>query len=251
MSAHRGHIYARSRADDAVERAIHQLAHLLAKQALDPTAQEALDTLRKAWRTARLGAQTDPLTQLPNRACFESALETAIERGRIRKTRVVLMFLDLDGFKEVNDRYGHQAGDLLLSTVAKRVVSSVRDRDLVARYGGDEFVVLLEDDAAPEIARSIAQRIVEAVSTAYSLDGAAFSLSVSVGAALFPEHASGATDLIQHADLAMYRAKRRRASAHYLVYDASFEREGQSGVRSFADMQGRSDPSSNGQSSGS
>jgi diguanylate cyclase (GGDEF)-like protein len=239
MSAHKGHVYARNRADEAVEQAICQLAHLMAENALTPSTREALDALRKAWRVARIGAQTDPLTQLPNRACFEQALEAAIERASQRRSRVILMFLDLDGFKEVNDRYGHQAGDLLLNTVAKRVVSSVRDRDLVARYGGDEFVVLLEDDAAPEVARHIAERIVEAVSTAYSIDGSAFSLSVSVGAALFPEHARCASELIQHADLAMYRAKRRRhSSAHYLVYDPSFEREGHSGVMAFADVLG-------------
>jgi diguanylate cyclase len=124
----------------------------------------------------------------------------------------------------VNDHLGHRAGDLLLKAVARRLVASVRDGDLVARYGGDEFVVLLQGPATMELATVLAQRIVENVSTAYSLDGVTFELSISLGVATYPGQASNTAELLEHADLAMYSAKRRGGRQHAL-YDESFARQ--------------------------
>jgi diguanylate cyclase (GGDEF)-like protein len=227
--------YAPRSADEAVERALHELAHLLSSEELSHQALAALEALRKAWLRAQRGAQTDLLTQLPNRAHFEHALYAATLQpsGSTHPssapeqdtggTNVALMFLDLDGFKTVNDQLGHRAGDLLLKAVARRLVASVRDGDLVARYGGDEFVVLLQGPATMELATVLAERIVENVSTAYSLDGVTFELSISVGVATYPEQARDTAELLEHADLAMYCAKRRGGRQHAL-YDESFAR---------------------------
>jgi diguanylate cyclase (GGDEF)-like protein len=215
-------------ADEAVAQAIQNLADVLSSSSeVSEDARAALETLRGAWVSAQRGAGTDVLTDLPNRAQFERALGTAMRDTN----RVVLMFLDLDGFKTVNDQMGHRAGDLLLRAVARRVQSSVRDGDLVARHGGDEFVVLLREPAAAELAPLLAQRIVENVSTAYSLEGTTFQLSVSVGVAVYPDHARDADTLLERADVAMYRAKRRGGGGH-AIYEESFERHHESGVLS-------------------
>ncbi len=229
MSAGRGHFDASNAADDAVSCAIRSLEGLLTQHPKQPQVEAALETLWSAWHHARHGAETDALTQLPNRACFEHAIERGITRAKAHFSRIVLMFLDLDGFKKVNDLYGHQAGDDLLNTVAKRILSSVRDGDLVARYGGDEFVVMLEEPCTPRIADMIAARIVEAINLPYAVGPVPLSLSISVGVALFPDHAKTAVDLIRRADIAMYRAK-SRGGLRYLVYDSSFEREPESGI---------------------
>lgn len=213
---------------EAVERALAELAQVLSSRELPPEAHQALEALKTAWQQVQQGAQTDALTQLPNRAHFEHALACALERVASTAS-VALMFLDLDGFKNVNDQFGHRAGDLLLKAVAKRVVASVRDGDLVARYGGDEFVVLLQGPATAELAPTLAQRIVENVSTAYSLDGAKFELSISIGVAVYPTHAKDAAELVERADASMYRAK-RRGGHQYAVYDESLAREHQSGI---------------------
>jgi diguanylate cyclase (GGDEF)-like protein len=137
--------------------------------------------------------------------------------------------LDLDGFKEVNDCHGHHAGDHLLVAVAKRILASVRDDDLVARFGGDEFVVLLDNPDGPQIACQIAGRVVDAVSTSYSVEGLTVSLNVSVGIALYPQHAQSGGELLRHADLAMYRAK-HQGGRRYEVYESEGGRASQSGI---------------------
>jgi diguanylate cyclase (GGDEF)-like protein len=196
------------REGDEVERAFSQLEQFVAEHGQGPVAREALEALRRAFRNANRDAQTDPLTGLPNRAWFQRALDDALTRCRRHGCVLALLFLDLDGFKDVNDRCGHEAGDLLLTAVARRVLSSVREGDLVARYGGDEFVVLLQGLESPEVAYGIAERVIEAVSTNYAVSGAAFQLTVSVGVALYPEHGCPAEELLRQADHAMYCAKR-------------------------------------------
>jgi diguanylate cyclase (GGDEF)-like protein len=245
---------AHMRADDAVERAISELEALLAERAGEPRAREALETLRHAWSSARVDAQTDPLTELPNRAWLRQALEDTIARCARTGAHAALLFLDLDGFKEVNDRHGHQAGDLLLAAVAKRVLSSVRDEDLVARHGGDEFVVLLENLESPQVAYGIAGRVVDAVSTNYAVDGDTFRLSVSVGVALYPQHGSTGGELLRNADLAMYRAK-NMGGRRYEICSNNGTREPQSGLTRapFASERppAERDPQAKAQSSGS
>jgi diguanylate cyclase (GGDEF)-like protein len=221
---------AREQESDAVERAIAELESVLAERTQDPRAREALETLRRAWTTARAGAHTDPLTELPNRAWLRQALEDTIQRCNRNHLAAAVLFLDLDGFKEVNDRHGHHAGDALLQAVAKRVVASIRDGDLVARHGGDEFVVLLERLESPEVAFGIAGRVVDAVSTVYAVESGTFKLSVSVGIALYPQHGKSGGELLRNADLAMYRAK-HQGGRRFELFNGAIPHEAPSGIR--------------------
>ena len=153
-------------------------------------------------------AYRDPLTGLANRTSLGPALEQAVERARRRGFKLAGVFIDLDGFKQINDLYGHDAGDRCLIEVARRLRAAVRASDVVARLGGDEFFVLLEevqDEAAVELV--IRKLLTEAVRP-YDLPGGAQArLSASMGVSLFPDHASDASTLVKHADTAMYAAK--------------------------------------------
>jgi diguanylate cyclase (GGDEF)-like protein len=153
-------------------------------------------------------AYRDPLTGLANRTSLGPALEQAVERARRRGFKLAGVFIDLDGFKQINDFYGHDAGDRCLIEVARRLRATVRASDVVARLGGDEFFVLLEevqDELAVECV--IGKLLAEAVRP-YDLPGGAQArLSASMGVSLFPDDASEAAALIKNADTAMYSAK--------------------------------------------
>jgi diguanylate cyclase (GGDEF)-like protein/PAS domain S-box-containing protein len=153
-------------------------------------------------------ANYDALTQLPNRTLFMDRLEKELTRGRRHQQEIALLFLDLDGFKEVNDSSGHGTGDQLLQAVAERLARSVRNSDTVARFGGDEFVVMLTDFAQSSDVDRIAQVIVETLSKAYELNGREFSITTSVGISLYPRDGEDAESLLKCADTAMYLAKR-------------------------------------------
>jgi diguanylate cyclase (GGDEF)-like protein/PAS domain S-box-containing protein len=157
-------------------------------------------------------AHHDVLTGLPNRAMFEEHLELAVARARRQGSAVAVLFTDLDGFKSVNDELGHAAGDEMLVEIAARMRRATRDTDLVARFGGDEFLVLLADlDAVPGAAelvvRTVAERIATQVGRPYRLCGRAIESSISVGACLFPHEASDGDNLMRLADAAMYEQK--------------------------------------------
>ena len=153
----------------------------------------------------------DPLTGLPNRALFTERLEHALERTRGRKRDLVaVLFLDLDGFKEVNDALGHEAGDRLLVEVARRLKERARPGDTVARLGGDEFVVLLEDwVAGADDAARLAERVLEGLRAPIELAGREVSVTASVGVALGDPTRVRPQDLVREADDAMYRSKGR------------------------------------------
>ncbi len=155
-------------------------------------------------------AQTDALTSLPNRVLFTRRLEEALKRASKDTTRVVVLFIDLDFFKTVNDSHGHEAGDALLRSVAERLKTAMRPEDLVARFGGDEFIVLLsrlEFQSAETVATETAQRLLGMLSEPYLIAGARISGNASIGMATYPIDARTAAELIKHADLAMYSAK--------------------------------------------
>lgn len=153
-------------------------------------------------------AHHDPLTDLPNRLIMFTRLEHCIElSNRERKSFAVLM-LDLDRFKDVNDSYGHLAGDELLQLVAGRLLSRLRAVDTVARLGGDEFALLLEDLSHPQDAAFVAADIIESLSDPWCLsNGVDVRIGVSVGISLFPDHGNTSEELLQHADAALYSAK--------------------------------------------
>jgi len=148
----------------------------------------------------------DPLTQLPNRMLLQDRIEQAIEKARRRNQAVAVMFCDLDGFKAVNDAYGHQLGDRLLVAVAQRIGGLLRPQDTFARLGGDEFVIVLAIDV-PDDAVVVAERIIAAAGEPFLLDAAELQVSASLGIALYPADAGNERELMAHADAAMYHTK--------------------------------------------
>jgi len=152
-------------------------------------------------------AHHDPLTDLPNRASLRYRIDQAVSRAGRSDGRLALLFLDLDHFKEVNDRLGHAVGDHLLREVAGRLRELLRHEDTVGRLGGDEFLVLIEGLPAPHFAGRVAEKIVAALTRPFLLGGEVIEVGVSIGIAVYPEHAPDADALINHADAAMYDAK--------------------------------------------
>lgn len=153
-------------------------------------------------------AQHDILTDLPNRALFSDRMHQAVTQARRDKTRLALMFLDLDNFKPINDTFGHHVGDLLLQAVAKRLQGSVRESDTVGRSGGDEFVVLLPlIDEAQDVLR-VAEKIRQSIELPFQLPGYPnLAISSSIGVAIYPDQGTDEIELSKNADDAMYLAK--------------------------------------------
>ncbi len=156
-------------------------------------------------------ARHDPLTDLPNRTLFHDRFDMALKRARRYKERLALLYLDLDGFKEVNDTFGHEFGDRLLCDVARRLGQCVRESDTIGRVGGDEFSVLLAKIHEPRCADIMIEKIRTAIEAPFELDGHTLAVSVSVGAAIYPEHGGDQEKLFRHADASMYAAKRRES----------------------------------------
>ncbi|CAA9469561.1 MAG: diguanylate cyclase/phosphodiesterase (GGDEF & EAL domains) with PAS/PAC sensor(s) [uncultured Solirubrobacteraceae bacterium] len=169
-------------------------------------------------------AYHDGLTGLANRHALQEALERATARARDTGDSLALLYLDLDGFKRVNDTLGHAAGDELLCLVAERLKELIRPGDTLARQGGDEFLILLDrlGREAEAIATTVAGRLVEALRRPFRVLGAHVQVGVSVGASLLPRDAVDASTLLQHADAAMYRAKGREGS-RWALYGAPVE----------------------------
>lgn len=149
----------------------------------------------------------DILTDLPNRLMMQVRLAAALERAHRSPHRLAVLFLDLDRFKDVNDSFGHPSGDVLLVEVAKRLRKRLREEDLLARIGGDEFIALLEDIESPDQAATVARSLIDQLLQPFFIDGNAVFIGVSIGISLYPDDAGNATELIQHADAALYQAK--------------------------------------------
>src|SRR5262249_47025810 len=150
-------------------------------------------------------AQFDSLTGLPNRALLSDRLSQRIAQASRRGDLLGVLFVDLDGFKAVNDTLGHAAGDSLLKEVASRVQSTVRKADTVARLGGDEFIVLLGDLAQPEHAALVAQKLIDEVARPVALEGGEARVTASVGISVFPADGDKEGPLLAAADAAMYQ----------------------------------------------
>ncbi len=159
------------------------------------------------YRTARAAAVYDPLTGLPNRTLMTEHLEQALRVARRERSLVALLFIDLDDFKEVNDRWGHAVGDALLQSIAGRLNGVLRDGDGVARLAGDEFTVTLTGLRDPGYVEVVAQKVLDALTAPHDLQGRLVRVGASIGAAVFPTDAMQATELLMLADTAMYRAK--------------------------------------------
>ena len=153
-------------------------------------------------------AVTDPLTGLLNRRGFHQSVENVLLRSERNEQSLVLLYLDLDGFKRINDSLGHDVGDQLLRRVGEQLKACLRPYDSLARIGGDEFTALLDNLGHPEDAAKVAEKLIELVSVRHTLDGVDFTLGASVGIACFPECGQSVEVLLRSADMAMYEAKR-------------------------------------------
>jgi diguanylate cyclase (GGDEF)-like protein len=152
-------------------------------------------------------ANQDGLTGLPNRRLLIKRLQWAVANARQRQRRLALLFIDLDGFKNVNDRFGHAIGDKLLTFVAARIATCVRSDDIACRYGGDEFVVLLSNISEVAIAVRIADMIAGRIGRRFQIAGIEIQISASVGLATYPDDGDSYDALLRQADAAMYRSK--------------------------------------------
>jgi two-component system cell cycle response regulator len=150
----------------------------------------------------------DALTGLPNRRILMDRLTFAITHAHRNKHSMAVMYLDLDGFKQINDTLGHDAGDTLLIMVAARMVAAVRQEDTVVRLGGDEFVIVLWELSHDDGVTKPVLKVIEAVSQPYVIDGNTISITTSIGISIYPTHGEDAETLMKSADLALYEAKR-------------------------------------------
>ena len=150
----------------------------------------------------------DPLTGLANRRLFADRMSMALVHARRNKSAMAVVYLDLDGFKQINDTLGHGTGDVLLKMVARRLVATVREEDTVARLGGDEFIISLWHVSGPGNAATVALKVIEAVSQPYEIEGNTVRITASAGIGIYPRHGEDMETLIKSADLALYEAKR-------------------------------------------
>lgn len=182
--------------------------------------------LKSAHARLEIRVREDALTGAATRAFFEDDLRGAVEKADRNGTRMALLYIDADRFKSINDEFGHDAGDRVLVTLVQRLKSAVREHDLVGRLGGDEFVVLMRSLRNAHDATRLAQQLQEAVAQPLTLhNGVTVVPGISVGVAVFPDHAKTASGLIQAADQSMYLRKRaNRAASRTSALDPSAER---------------------------
>jgi diguanylate cyclase (GGDEF)-like protein len=165
-----------------------------------------INELRRAERDLEIKATHDPLTSLPNRTLLMNRINNLIETADIMQKQFAILFIDINNFKSINDQYGHQTGDQILIDVGRILQSCVRDTDTVARYGGDEFIIILDRVSQPFILRKIVRKIVAKEKKYFAEKN--YPVGLSIGASLFPTHGNDFTSLISAADQAMYTAKK-------------------------------------------
>lgn len=172
------------------------------------TVQDFTDR-KRAEEAAAYQSYHDPLTGLANRLLFNDRINMCLSFAQRNKEMLALLFLDLDNFKCINDKFGHNIGDQLLKEVAERIVSCLRAEDTVSRFGGDEFIVLIPHILNDEDAKQVANKIFEVISKPWIIDGNEFLVTTSIGIALFPDDGEDPDTLINKADNAMYHAKQK------------------------------------------
>ncbi|MEI6125448.1 MAG: sensor domain-containing diguanylate cyclase [Pseudomonadota bacterium] len=164
-------------------------------------------------------AYHDPLTSLPNRILLIDRLKMAVSQAERNQKKVALMMLDLDKFKEINDTLGHHIGDLLLQAVAEKLTDILRKGDTVARFGGDEFVLVLPDQRDGQTALGVARMIIDAFRFPVVIDLQSLGITISIGISLYPDHGSDIDTILKNADSAMYKAKQAGRNQYQLYKD--------------------------------
>lgn len=188
-------------------------------QLLERTLRYAIERKQTEIHLARL-AHYDPLTDIPNRILFRDRLEHAVRLAERDKTPFTLMFIDLNGFKQVNDTFGHDAGDALIRICAERLAESMRRSDSVARMGGDEFTLLLQNIEYNTDIAHIAQKVIDSISQPAQINGYEVVVGCSIGIAIYPQAGQDADTLLKNADMAMYKAKQEDGSSYCFFTDA-------------------------------
>ena len=169
-------------------------------------------------------AHYDALTSVPNRVLLSERMEWAIEQTKRDDTSMAVCYLDLDGFKPINDQFGHETGDNLLVEISKRIKNCLRANDTIARIGGDEFVLLLLGIKRMEECETALRRLLDAIAIPWPIGDMQITLSASIGATLFPNDDVDADTLLRHADQAMYKAKEAGRNCYYM-FDAEYDRQ--------------------------
>lgn len=179
----------------------------------------ALAAVREEEKTARLQSLHDFATGLPNRQLFDDRFDHAISLAKRHAWNLAVMFLDLDGFKLINDEHGHAAGDIVLKEVARRLLAHCRNEDSVCRTGGDEFLYLLMNPRETSDTARIASELSKSITRPIDADGLSITVTPSIGIAIYPRNGTDADQLVRNADAAMYRAKRHQQE--YVFFDFS------------------------------
>jgi diguanylate cyclase (GGDEF)-like protein len=176
------------------------------------------DELKKLYEQMARHATHDFLTSLPNRKHFYDQLAKAIAFATLDKRSFTVLYLDLDGFKSINDVMGHAVGDQLIESTARRLERCVRKDDMVARVGGDEFVLILQNIASSDVSK-IAEKIIVSLSEPFMLSDKALQITTSIGVATFPQDGADANALLHSADCAMYEAKRSGKNGYRICHN--------------------------------
>jgi diguanylate cyclase (GGDEF)-like protein len=169
--------------------------------------EQANEELRAKEKELEYMARHDPLTGLPNRALLDDRLEQALARAKRSGRSIAVMLADLDRFKAINDTYGHPVGDQMLKAISGRLTDCLRSADTLARVGGDEFVIILEEIQETTDATGVADKLIAAACRAVDLPQGRLQVGVCIGIAFYPINATDARGLVRHADDAMYAAK--------------------------------------------
>jgi hypothetical protein len=185
---------------------------------LEKRVQERTHELEDAKEQMEYMAKHDALTKLPNRWLFNEETEQMLRLAQRKKKSCAILLIDLDNFKEINDQYGHPVGDKAFKEIGQRITNSIRESDLVSRWGGDEFAILLYDVSKNDDVVVVIEKIFSAFEEPIRVDDKAFTIIMSVGVATYPQNGEEINALLKHADSALYEAKEERKQNSYSVY---------------------------------
>ncbi len=229
---------AKSRVDSSAVDRLVETNKMLVVRALRANADA--ETATRALHEVSRAAELDSLTKLPNRALLLDRFAHDIATAKRHGARLALLFLDLDGFKQINDTLGHAVGDEVLKWVAHCLTSSVREADTVSRHGGDEFLILLADVCLASDAALIANKVLSALRAPSRIGDQVFHLEASIGISFYPDDGKDAATIIDQADAAMYRAKRERLGS-FVFHDNQAMSEGSVESKALESQQPKSD----------